>query len=573
MDRLLRCEAVNQSKGAAMVRADDEHKSANEAEKNTSTQKNFVEKLKFWKRCKQEDDKTARLTHMPACLMHWWTPLLIAAILFGPSLIFAIIWGGQPHWPSSNAMKLCMTISGAGLAFSAWQQRSHENVTHEQNRFDDNQRNEFWQNRESVHALLNANSYAQQHEAVIRYIEMSDHIIKFKHIFANAGIHHQEAILTTLCAHVRKLGETEKTTLSEPERAHLQEVIIKQILQRINGGPWNTLRVDLSETHFLSELTIKNLNTESIIYLNKSTFDHKVSIREPSKITVYWKDAEFRETLEIAGISSMNDPTKSIIHHDDLPRKINVALFQNVAFSKISGIVPWFHNMPIVETTKERGQQINYRYFMNCYFIRQKDHLYTSNTLTLLYLSKSTTQSHSICKTYLPEHYSWNTINFQDCSRAATHNGTTEYYLQGCQFEAIQATLGRISSKILLEKCLFSNSHNILFTSTFGPHFQHNGESNGIHIIDCTITSTELTGNTLPPIKALYKGFTPHPPLIHFTTASRIICNEDQAPTIYRLTAEPLNARGNSILHATKIDDDDRTGKTPTFSWEYTCIE
>jgi len=47
-----------------MVRADDEHKSANEAEKNTSTQKNFVEKLKFWKRCKQEDDKTARLTHM-----------------------------------------------------------------------------------------------------------------------------------------------------------------------------------------------------------------------------------------------------------------------------------------------------------------------------------------------------------------------------------------------------------------------------------------------------------------------------------------------------------------------------
>ena len=173
-----------------MVPADDENKSANEAEKNTSTQKNFVEKLKFWKRCKQEDDKTARLTHMPACLMHWWTPLLVAAILFGPSLIFAIIWGGQPHWPSSDAMKLCMTISGAGLAFSAWQQRSHENVTHEQNRFDDNQRNEFWQNRESVHALLNANSYAQQHEAVIRYIEMSDHIIKFKHIFANAGIHH-----------------------------------------------------------------------------------------------------------------------------------------------------------------------------------------------------------------------------------------------------------------------------------------------------------------------------------------------------------------------------------------------
>ena len=146
-----------------MVPADDEHKSANEAEKNTSTRRPLLEILKFWKRCKQEDDKPARLTPMPPCLMKWWTPLLVAFLLFALSFICALGWGWQWHWPSSNAMKLCMTITGAGLAFSAWQQRSHENVTHEQNRFDDNQRNEFWQNRESAHALLNANSYAQQH--------------------------------------------------------------------------------------------------------------------------------------------------------------------------------------------------------------------------------------------------------------------------------------------------------------------------------------------------------------------------------------------------------------------------
>jgi hypothetical protein len=469
-------------------------------------------------------------------------------------------------------MKLCMTITGAGLAFSAWQQRSHENVTHEQNRFDDNQRNEFWQNRESAHALLNANSYAQQHEAVIRYIEMSDHITKFKRIFANSGTHHQEAILTTLCAHVRKLGETEKTTLSELERAHLQEVIIKQILQRINGGPWNRLQVDLSETHFLTEVTISDLNTESIIYLNKSTFDHQVSIKAPSKITVYWEDAEFHGKLTIAGTSSTDEPIKSIIHHDNLPHKIDVAMFQNVAFSKISGSATQTHNMAIVETSNEHGSQHSSRYFTNCYFIRQNDHFDASYTLKLFYLSRSTTQSHSICTAYLPESYSWATIDFQDQSRTHTHNRTTNYYLQGCQFGEIQATLGKIASRISLKECLFSNSHDILFTSTFGPHLQHNGESDGIHIIDCTITSTELTGDTLPPIKALYKGFTPYPPLIHFTTESRIICNESQAPTIYRLTAEPLNARGNNILHATKIDDNNRTGNTPTFSWEYTCI-
>ena len=294
-----------------MVPADDESTSTNESEEDASTQSSFIERLKFWKRCKQEDDEPARLTPMPPCLMKWWTPLLVAAILFGPSLIFAIIWGGQPHWPSSEAMKLCATIVGAGIAFSAWQQRNHDNATRELERITDAQREEFWRRRESAHTLLNANSYAHQLEAVIRYLEMSDQIAKFNHIFTNASTYYQEAILTTLCTHMRKLGEAEKTTLSELERAHLQEVIVKEILQRINGGPWNELRVDLSKTHFLSELTTENLNTESIIYLNKSTFDHQVSIKAPSKITAYWEDAEFLGILErrcqwVVAMSSLN---------------------------------------------------------------------------------------------------------------------------------------------------------------------------------------------------------------------------------------------------------------------------
>ena len=111
-----------------MVPADDEHTSTNEAEENTSTLRVLFERLKFWKRCKQEDDKPARLTAMPPCLMKWWTPLLVAFVLFVLSFISALGWGWQWHWPSSNAMKLCMTITGAGLAFSAWQQRSHDNA-------------------------------------------------------------------------------------------------------------------------------------------------------------------------------------------------------------------------------------------------------------------------------------------------------------------------------------------------------------------------------------------------------------------------------------------------------------
>ena len=46
-----------------MVPADDEHKSANEAEKNTSTQKNFVAKLKFWDRDKKEKEEERKNLH------------------------------------------------------------------------------------------------------------------------------------------------------------------------------------------------------------------------------------------------------------------------------------------------------------------------------------------------------------------------------------------------------------------------------------------------------------------------------------------------------------------------------
>ena len=73
-----------------MVRADDAHKSTNEAEKNTLIQQNFVEKLKFWKLRDEDEHEPARLTAMPSCLMHWWTPVLFAFILLAGGLLSGI---------------------------------------------------------------------------------------------------------------------------------------------------------------------------------------------------------------------------------------------------------------------------------------------------------------------------------------------------------------------------------------------------------------------------------------------------------------------------------------------------
>ena len=197
-----------------MVPATDERTSANEPEDNTPTRGAFFERLKFCRHCKQEDEEEdeepARLTPMPACLMHWWTPLLVAAIFFGPSLIFAIIWGGQPHWPSSKAMKLCMTIAGAGLAFSAWQQRSHDNAIREEertkaqqqfeqelrdreqdrldkqhqfdvereererNRLEQIERDEYWKRREQIYQLLGSENPGLRLGAVALLAELAD---------------------------------------------------------------------------------------------------------------------------------------------------------------------------------------------------------------------------------------------------------------------------------------------------------------------------------------------------------------------------------------------------------------
>ena len=88
-----------------MVPADDESTSTNESEEDTSTRGSFFEKLKFWKRCKQEDDKPARLTPMPPCLMKWWTPLAIAGTLFLLSMLITSIWGTATYEEIVNAIQ------------------------------------------------------------------------------------------------------------------------------------------------------------------------------------------------------------------------------------------------------------------------------------------------------------------------------------------------------------------------------------------------------------------------------------------------------------------------------------
>lgn len=304
-----------------MVPADDERASANEPEDNTSTRRTFFKKLKFWKRCKQEDDEPARLSPMPPCLMKWWTPLLVAFILFALSFICALGWGWQWHWPSSKAMKLCMTITGAGLAFSAWQQRSSDNATRELERTTET----LWHRRNTAHALLSANSIYEQQEGVCRYLELADELNKRSqknetliHIF-NASI------LSALSAHIRYLGAPPPQFIGdEIARGELQNLILQNILNRVNtnlGGYWDGLAIDLTNITFLTTVSIVNFTSKSKLHLNKSHFKHKVNIEITNSTTFYWKACSFLSKLEMTGKSTDPSDQKPLLLNDNLPQK------------------------------------------------------------------------------------------------------------------------------------------------------------------------------------------------------------------------------------------------------------
>lgn len=321
-----------------MVPADDEHESANEAEKNTSTQKNFAEKLKFWKRCKQEDDEPVLLTPMPPCLMKWWTPLLVAAIFFGPSLIFAIIWGGEPHWPSSKAMKLCMTITGAGLAFSAWQQRSHDNVVKEKQARATVERDDYWKRREQIYQLLGSENPGLRLGAIELLAEVADQAQTSKYLNDTQKQQLQRHIVDTLCLQLRHEGLEQKDEGNRDEHREIQKAIIETLLKRINKptnkalrADWSQLTISATNCKIHTSIKIHAITSESTLDFSETHFYKKVVIENSTLKDIRWQSAHFHQGLKVG------DDTNIVqIQIDNLPQCSKHTFFYNTCFTSNS---------------------------------------------------------------------------------------------------------------------------------------------------------------------------------------------------------------------------------------------
>lgn len=268
-----------------MGRADDEHTSTNEPEDNTSTQKSFFEKLKFWKRCKNENGEPAPLQPLPACLMKWKAPVVIAGAGFLIALSFAIIWHGTPHWPSADAMKLCATIAGAGFAFSAWQQRSHDNAANAKREQAAIERDDYWKRREHILHTLDSNNPRIRLAAISLLAELADKAEDSSVLNGTEKQELQRHIINTLCLQLRHEGLDQKREGTRDEHAEIQNAILQVILERIQNkrieqvrADWSQETIDLSNSHFATDLYIDGVTSTSTIKLNGSHFQNGLEI-------------------------------------------------------------------------------------------------------------------------------------------------------------------------------------------------------------------------------------------------------------------------------------------------------
>ncbi len=286
---------------------------------------------------------------MPPWLMHWWTPLLLAGILLAAGCFLASIWRmplrpvswwtinpywppSWPfnyHWPSKDAMALCATIAGAGFAFSAWQQRSHDNATKENERaraqreletdrqererirLEQIERDEYWKRREQIYQLLGSKNPGLRLSAVALLAELADSAAHSTLLNETEKQHLQRHIIDTLCLQVRHEGLCLSSEGTEREHESIQAQILCTILKRINQhqsnrqyADWTQEPIAITDCRILPPIAITNLSTNTTLDFSNSEFHQSVTIQNSTIGSIIWDSATLHNNITIGGRGS-----------------------------------------------------------------------------------------------------------------------------------------------------------------------------------------------------------------------------------------------------------------------------
>lgn len=315
-----------------MVPANDDNTDSTEATSDTN----------------KKEREPAGLTPMPGWLMKWWIPILLALILLAAGWFLASIWRMPPrpvswwtinpywppswpfnyHWPSKDAMALCATIAGGGFAFSAWQQRSHDNAANAKQARAAIERDDYWKRREQIFQILGSNNPGLRLGAVALLAELADsaaHSILLNETEKQQLQHH---IIDTLCLQVRHEGLCIEEEGDEREHTTIQQNILTSIFQRIKHpqqdssvANWSESTIGLNDCTILPPISIRSIITNSTLDLRGTTFEKRVEISESIIKCILWTDAHFNSRLDVTNSSDIgmtHPPTfGKLIHFRD----------------------------------------------------------------------------------------------------------------------------------------------------------------------------------------------------------------------------------------------------------------
>lgn len=389
------------------------------------------------------------LTRMLDWLMKWWIPFGLAGLLLIICTPIAFLWGGQFHWPSANGITVCLTIAGAGLAFSSWQQRIEDNAKEEdhraqeqreleaqreereRNRLEQVERDEYWKRREQIYQLLGSENPGLRLGAVALLAELADSAAHSTLLNETEKRQLQRHIIDTLCLQIRHEGLNQNNEGTCEEHAKIQQSIIGIILRRINSisqrqqhANWSNEEIILDQCHIVSAIQIQEVISNARLSLNQTTFHKSLTIKRSQLPNLEWENAIFEQELFTVDSSTIKLTSP--------PLSIRRALFSNSIIHPSIGRDIEIELPPTVEQIR----------FEACCFIRQ--HCYCTSDCSCR--SQQNTEQctckrcdrcpcTAVCK--------WATIKIATTNEHATVSTPTtpDLTITGCDVATINTTL------------------------------------------------------------------------------------------------------------------------------------